>query len=218
MKQKFRSKLSWKLRNNPNKISTRSSTVNVIEHNAKREIHVHRVEVFSGQVTVKGVAIKAVGKKDGDEREVKRGCEFTGTGPEGRKHARDRSVTRNGVAATVIGSEGFAVINEWINRGSVGGTMYRWHPRNPRVVSFTREIQRRPNAGPTFVEFEWRVCTWNRRRCGVSLGNERNGRGHVGKYGRTESNAEVSCNEGFVVRISGVQFGNWATVIIREIN
>lgn len=48
-------------------------------------------------------------------------------------------MTRNGVTATVISSEGFAVINEWINRGSAVVRCID-DTRESGVVSFTRGI------------------------------------------------------------------------------
>lgn len=72
---------------------------------------------------------------------------------EGTTDSVDRSITRYSVAAMVISSGGLAVINEWINRGSVERQCID-DTRESSVVSFTREIQAsRGEQRTTFVKF-----------------------------------------------------------------
>lgn len=87
--------------------------------------------------------------------------------PEGRKRRNvNRSMTRNSIAATVISFGGFAVINEWINRGSVERRCID-DIRESGVVSFTREIHE-SREEQHVCGIRWQVCVGNRTRYHVS--------------------------------------------------
>ena len=78
-------------------------------------------------------------------------------------------MTRNSVAAMVISSGGFAVINEWINRGSVEQRCID-DTRESGVVSFTREIHvSRGGQRGRIYGIRRRVCARDRTRYRVSV-------------------------------------------------
>lgn len=85
---------------------------------------------------------------------------------EGSARNVNRSMTRNSVAAMVISFGGFAVINEWINRGSVERRCID-DIRESGVVSFTREIHE-SREEQHVCGIRWQVCVGNRTRYHVS--------------------------------------------------
>lgn len=96
------------------------------------------------------------------EREIvrKRGEIQRENRKEGSARNVNRSMTRNSVAATVISFGGFAVINEWINRGSVERRCID-DIRESGVVSFTREIHE-SREEQHVCRIRWQVCIGNR--------------------------------------------------------